>query len=212
MKTHLKGESSFNGTFTFNSSVPIAAIALRGFPHLIRTIDSQPPQSVWMDPMSGRRRRQRRFRIDRFQSHLPHQLPNPLRIDRPTLFLQPVGQSPDTIERCPRILLVQQTRHIDVTGALAHRSVVESRPGHSRQPALLDDARCGLIRSMVVVALTRKSGLFLSKSTSTCSFPILIGCLALVAQDVTVRSNSPSLFFPVVIRVSQTIRSLDNSR
>ncbi len=97
-----------------------------GCPYLVRTIDSQPPQLVRIDPMSRCRRRQPRLGIDRFQAHLPHQSTHSFRIDSATLLFEPIGHPPHTIERCPCVLLVQQPHQLEVLGALAHRPVVES--------------------------------------------------------------------------------------
>lgn len=80
-------ETSPASTYRLNSSIrhqPDEPLPQRDIFYvcgLIRTIGREAPQTVPIDPMTRRLPRQLWLGIDRFQSHLSHQLTDPLHVD-----------------------------------------------------------------------------------------------------------------------------------
>src|SRR5213083_931886 len=105
-------------------------------PDLVRALDPDAAQQVRIDPMPGGWLAQPRLRVDRLQSHLPHQARHSLVIDLVVVVAQPCCQPPDPVERCPRVLRVYQTHQIEVLARLPQTLVIEARPGQPGQLAL----------------------------------------------------------------------------
>ena len=79
------------------------------------------------------------FRIDGLDPHEPHESLNPLSIDRVALADQTGGHPTGAIERCLRVLFVDQTHELEVEGCFPHRFVVQRRPADAEQLALADN-------------------------------------------------------------------------
>ena len=75
-------------------------------------------------------------RINRFQTHLPHQPLNPLPVHRVTLSSQKGRHLPRTIKRRPGILLVNPLHQKEIIG-IDHRLIINTRSGDPQELGLV---------------------------------------------------------------------------
>ena len=100
-------------------------------PDLIAAVDFQTAQQVRINLMTCAGLRQARLLIDRFQAHQTQQASNSFVIDLMTLRLQPGCHAPNAVERCQRVLLIEQAHQLQVLLALRLRLIIEAC---ARQP------------------------------------------------------------------------------
>lgn len=108
-------------------------------PGLIRLIGRNPFQKIGIDLMVGIREAGAGLRINRLQPHQPHQMADPLRIDRISPRPQPRRHLRHPVKRRFRKLLIDPVHKHQVVGVIPLRFVIHRRAGEPQEFTLPED-------------------------------------------------------------------------
>jgi len=109
-------------------------------PHLIRVGDDEASQQIRVDRMLRPGPAQMRLRINRLQTHLPHQSLHMLPVDRIPPFLQDGLHLPGPVEGRLGVLFVDQAHEHQIIG-IDHRCIVDAGAGDTQKLRLATDGQ-----------------------------------------------------------------------
>ena len=161
---HITAEPIHHGHQVDNARVQADIRDIRA-PHLIDPAHRHPAQQIGVNRPALRGLAEPRLGIDRLQTHSPQQPAHALMIDGIALAVQPGRHPANAIERCGRILFVQQPHQLHIFGACADRLIVPAPPGQAQQGALASETNLRMPRlHQLAFRLSGDTQLFFSTS------------------------------------------------
>jgi len=114
-------------------------------PHLTGSDDRHVPEKIGKDFVLVISPAQFGFGIDRLEAHGAHHAPNPFVIDDMALLSKPKLHAPESVERSPGVLLIEQAHDREILLRDPARPVVPARAVEPEQLALPDNRKGGVV-------------------------------------------------------------------